>query len=247
MMKSHNSSTTLLCFSPAVMLVTFLIEIVFAGYIAWRYIMTSTTRLVISILVCLATFQGAEYMLCGGLGVEGGMWSQLGYSAITLLPPLGLHLAFSISSKKSFIVPVAYGTAAIFVAYYSLATAAISGHTCYANYAVFDTHAGFIPSFFYGLYYYGWLVVGVFTAWYLAGKTQKQAVRRALYALAIGYLAFMAPTTAFNLIDPSTVAGIPSIMCGFAVVLAFVLVGKVAPEAIRQKDPSRRLEFRLPF
>lgn len=247
-MKSVQKSTTLFCFSPAVMLATFLIEISFAFYVAWRYHMTTTTRLVITLLVSLATFQGAEYMLCGGLGVQGGMWSQIGYSAITLLPPLGLHLALAIAGKRNpLLLGAAYGTAAIFVGYYVLVTAAISGHTCYANYAVFDTHAGFIPSFFYGLYYYGWLVVGVFTSWYFASRSTQKYVQQALYALAIGYVAFMAPTTAFNLIDPSTVAGIPSIMCGFAVILAFILVGKVAPEAIRQKNPTRRLEFRLPF
>jgi hypothetical protein len=52
----------------------------------------------------------------------------------------------------------------------------------------------------------------------------------ALKFLAIGYLAFIVPTTAANLIDPTTLAGIPSIMCGFAVILALVLVLGVLPK-----------------
>jgi hypothetical protein len=58
-------------------------------------------------------------------------------------------------------------------------------------------------------------------------KSKKQA----LNALAIGYLAFIVPTTAANIIDPSTTAGIPSIMCGFAVILAIVLTLIVVPRA----------------
>ncbi len=247
-MMNRPKSLKLYCFSPPVMLATFAVEILFAFYIAWRYKMTTTTRLIIAILVCLAVFQSAEFTLCGGIGVTGGMWSRIGYSAITLLPPLGLHLALSIAGKRQpILLATAYGSAAIFVVYYTVATAAISGHTCYANYAVFDTHTGFIPTFFYGVYYYGWLSVGVITSWYLAGKARQAHIRRALYALSIGYIAFMAPTTTFNLIDPSTVAGIPSIMCGFAVILAFILVGKVAPESLMVKDSQRSLWFRFPF
>ena len=46
----------------------------------------------------------------------------------------------------------------------------------------------------------------------------------------IGYVLFMVPTTFVNIVDPSTISGIPSIMCGFAVLLAATLAGKVLPE-----------------
>lgn len=227
------------------MLATFAIEIIFAAYVLWRYKMTVISRLVVALLVFLATFQGTEYLLCGGWGVDGGTWSRIGYSSITLLPPLGLHLAHAIAGKKSkYLVPFAYLTAAGFIAYFTFGVQAISGHTCYANYAVFDTKTGG-SSLWYGLYYYGWLIIGTGLA-YKFGQESKKHIKRALYALSIGYLCFMLPTATVNLVDPSTVAGIPSIMCGFAVILAFVLVGKIAPETIKQND-SRSLRLRLPF
>jgi fatty acid desaturase len=83
------------------------------------------------------------------------------------------------------------------------------------------------------VYYYGWLLLGMLLCWKYGRSTKQKSVRSALYALAIGYASFLVPTTIANTIDPSTIAGIPSIMCGFAVILAFVLVGRVLPEAAR--------------
>jgi hypothetical protein len=42
-------------------------------------------------------------------------------------------------------------------------------------------------------------------------------------------MVLMVPTTLVNLIDQNTIAGIPSIMCGFAVFLALALVFWVMP------------------
>jgi hypothetical protein len=244
----QQNSTYFYCFSPLVMLVTFLIEIIGAIYIIWRYKMTAVTRLTVSILTCLGIFQGAEYMLCGGFGMTGGAWSQVGYSAITLLPPLGLHLAQAIAGKKANIITyAAYGSAALFVSYFAFMTGAISGHTCYANYAVFDVHRGLISATVYGAYYYGWLFAGVWACVRFSSTAKEANLKRALLALAVGYSAFIIPTTVVNLIDPSTIAGIPSIMCGFAVLLAFILIGKVAPESILLKTTKRPFQLRLPF
>lgn len=241
----NKKSLRLYCFSPPVMLATFAIEIIFAVYVLWRYKMTVITRLVVSILAFLAFFQGTEYLLCGGMGVDGGTWSRVGYGSITLLPALGLHLIHAIAGKKSkYLVPFAYLSAGAFIAYFVFGVQAISGQTCYANYAVFNTGSG-VSSFLYGLYYYGWLVTGAVSAWNFSKELPKQ--KKALLAMMIGYLGFMVPTVTTNLIDPSTISGIPSIMCGFAVILAFTLVAKVAPESIATRNPEKSLRFRLPL
>ncbi len=220
------------------MLATFVIEIVFAAYILWRYELNTTSRLVVAVLVFLAIFQGTEFAICGNTGMQGGLWSRIGYSAITMLPPLGLHLVYSVADKKSkLLVPLAYVSATLFIAYFAFVTVAITGQTCYANYAVFDTTKG--SSLVFGAYYYGWM----FTSIYLASnwlKTVKKHQARALTALTIGFMSFIVPTAAVNLIIPSTINGIPSIMCGFAVILAFILVGKVAPEAAIAKHRTLR-------
>lgn len=228
------------------MLATFLIEICFAAYVVWRYKMTTVTRLIVAILVFLGVFQAAEYMICGGLGIEGGTWSRLGYSSITMLPPLGLHLMHKLAGRKtSPLVWMAYASAAGFIYYFAFVAQAITGATCYANYVVFDTAQG--SSLLYGLYYYGWMFTAIVLGAHWA-KSLAPKLKPALYALIFGYLAFIVPTTTVNIIDPATIAGIPSIMCGFAVILAFVLVAKVSPEALQPKseDTAISLRFKWP-
>ena len=226
------------------MLATFLFELGFAVYIIWRYKLTPITRLIVALLVLLAVFQGTEFLLCGGFSVPGGMWSRIGYAAITMLPPLGIHLAYLLANKKpGKVVTGAYISCAVFVAYFVFAVQAISGHTCYANYVTFDTaESSTLP---YTLYYYGWLFVGTFLT-YSWASTLNAHRRSALYALMGGYLALLFPTTTITLLWNESMAAIPSIMCGFAIILAGLLTFKVAPEsvALRKNHRSHWLKLR---
>lgn len=222
----------LFCFSPPVMLATFIIEFSFAFYTMWRYKISTTRRLVVIILIALGTFQLSEYMLCGGLGLTNVDWARAGYGAITLLPALGIHLIATLAGKKKpYLVSTAYISCAAFFTFYLFGASAISSQACYANYAVFNTHEGI--SWPFGIYYYGWLMIGTWLAWHWGELDKKR--QKVLRSLSLGYMAFILPTTFFNLIDPSTVSGIPSIMCGFAVLLAFTLVLRVMPSAGKVK------------
>lgn len=212
------------------MLLTFTLEIGFALYTVWRYKSTPITRIIVLLLALLAVFQGTEFLLCGGLAIPGGVWSRVGYAAITLLPPLGIHLAYLLANRKpGLVVGLAYISCALFVAYFVFITQAISGHTCYANYVTFDTADG--STLPYTMYYYGWLFVGTSLAFKWAPELGKQR-RAALYSLVAGYLALLVPTTAVTILWNDAMAGIPSIMCGFAVILAGILTFKVAPASI---------------
>lgn len=214
------------CFSPPVMLATFIIEISLAVYTLWRYKMSQTVRLTVALLVFLATFQLAEYMVCGGLGVSSMDWARIGYVAITALPPLGVHLAFTLAGKRSrLVVGGAYAAGALFMAYFLFATDIFAGSQCLGNYVIFQM--GGSAARLYGVYYYGLLLLAIGASLKLAACVPKR--KRALEAFVAGYVLFMLPTTIANTIDPATVRGIPSIMCGFAVLLALVLVFWVLP------------------
>lgn len=227
------------------MLATFVIEIVFAIYVVWRYMFTPITRLIVTLLVLLAAFQGTEFLLCGGFAVSGGTWSRIGYGAITLLPPLGIHLTYLLANKKPrAVVAFGYLSCVAFFGYFVFVTQAISGHTCYANYVTFDTADG--STFPYTLYYYGWLFIGTFLTFTWAPSLDKRR-RAALYSLMAGYLALLVPTTTVTVLWNDSLAGIPSIMCGFAIILAGLLTLKVAPESIKLKHPGHSLRLRLPF
>ncbi len=220
----------LYCFSPPIMILTFILEIGFAAYVFVRHKLTPVSRLAIAMLVGLAVFQLAEFNVCeGAWGVDSLTWARIGYVAITLLPPLGVHLATKLAGREQPIfVGISYASAAVFAVIFLFVGHGMTAQECLGNYVIFSIASwSVIP---YTIYYYGWLIGVVAYSVYWAMR-RKGAVRSALLSLAVGYLAFIIPTTAVNIVDPSTIAGIPSIMCGFAVILALILTLKVVPLA----------------
>ncbi len=160
------------------------------------------------------------------MGLTNFEWARLGYGAITLLPALGIHMLTAISGKKMpELVGAAYASCAIFLGFYLFAFNSVDINVCRSNYAVFSTLKSIAVPF--GVYYYGWLLIGTYMAWFWSKELPKH--KKALQSMAIGYMVFILPTTTVNLIDPETVHGIPSIMCGFAVLFAVVLVARVLP------------------
>jgi hypothetical protein len=72
----------------------------------------------------------------------------------------------------------------------------------------------------------------------LARKEKNQKKRHALLWLMAGTLSFMIPTGIVYWVVPDSAYTIPSVMCGFAIIYAFILTAKVAPVAGNKK--SRR-------
>ncbi len=223
------------CFSPPVMIATVVIETTLALYTVWRYKMSAPTRLVTTVLLALATFQVAEYFVCTGYGsVSAEAWSRVGFVAITTLPALGLHLMHVLAGKSSRrLVYTAYASMAVFTGIFLLYQGAFTGHQCTGNYVIFQTANKLGGA--NGLYYYGWLFVGIMLGarWAneLRAKTGKAAKRRldAVRALIIGYLIFLVPTALANTVKPETRQAIPSIMCGFAVLFALIMGFYILP------------------
>ncbi len=233
-MKTPKKSTTLYCFSPPIMVITFTIEIIGAIYTFLRYKTTPTTRLIIAILAGLAIFQLAEFLICETPTLPGLTWARIGFTSITLLPPLGISLAISIAGKKSKLAQILlYATALTFITYYLFITGALTSETCAGNYVIFQTSHS---SLLYALYYYGLLIIGIACCSLWIHKTKDKKISSALSWLALGYLAFLIPTTTVNIIDPSTISAIPSIMCGFAVALALILILAVLPKVAKPKN-----------
>jgi hypothetical protein len=218
----------LYCFSPPVMIATFIIEIVLAFYTLWRYRRDTITWLAVGLLFCLSLFQLAEYMVCEGSLINGLTWSRIGFVAITMLPPLGLHLIYALggATRKRLIYP-AYLSSVAFILLFLGTTSALSGHECLGNYVIFQVSPG--VGAWFSAYYYGWLLAGVAMAWHFVRQSKSPVVRRSLMAMTFGYAAFIIPTATVNIMDPDTIRGIPSIMCGFAVILAIAIVAKVLP------------------
>jgi hypothetical protein len=231
------------CFSPPVMLATLSLEFLLLIYTLWRYKITQLTRLVILTLLALGTFQLCEYHVCTGYGLSAEDWSRLGYVAITTLPPLGLHIMHVLAGKpRRRLVTTAYLSMVGFMGYFLRYHAAFIGYQCTGNYVIFQIGAR--PALAYGIYYYGWL----FTSMGLGLKWVDQMYKKGRLAFArlqtirgliVGYLIFLVPTALANSIKPSTRRGIPSIMCGFAVLFALIMTLYILPRASKLQVQPR--------
>jgi hypothetical protein len=232
MMKKTN---ILYCFSPPVMIATFTIESVLFIYTLVRYRMTPIGRIVGALLACLAIFQFAEYHVCGP-AIMPASWSRVGYVAITLLPALGIHLVQEIAGKRSKLLQfAAYGSSATFALAFGFNPHAFQGHVCGGNYAVFQLASPLGGLYF--TYYYLWLFVGIAMAWlYMKGSNPQ--IRKALQLQIVGYVSFILPTSIVNAINPQTLVGIPSIMCGFAVSYALILVFGIVPLILTRRTQN---------
>lgn len=210
------------------MLLTFALEFGLAVYVIWRYKLNKISRLVLVFLVSLGVFQLSEYMICGGLGLNHAGWVQLGYVAITLLPALGMHIVATLAKKSVRpLIFAAYATALAYALYFIVFGSQVISSQCTPNYAIFDlSNNGYL---FYGSFYYGWLILTASLAIRWARQLPTRAA--ALRWMVTGYAVFIVPTTVANLIDPATVRAIPSIMCGFAILFAIILVWRVIPLA----------------
>lgn len=214
------------------MLATFLLEFGFAIYVVWRYKLNTVTRLITLLLLSLGIFQLAEYMLCGGLGLNTAEWSRLGYIAITLLPPLGLHLVMAIAGKTSHSLLIgAYGCAALAAIFFAVVPSAINIHECRPNYAVFAMDEPGV--LLYSFQYFVWLIIGISMAWRWAKEQPKQT--KALHGMIAGYLVFIVPSAVMTWLNPTSIEGLPSVMCGFAILLAIILVWYVLPKVSSKK------------
>lgn len=223
-------SVKLYCFSPGVMLATFVIEMVIAIYILVTAKLRPAATLLILILIFLAIFQLAEYQICA---VDNSItWMRVGYVAITMLPPLGLHLICLIT-KRTKLIYAGYAVAAVFIISFIFITSSIHMAQCGGNYLIVNT-GNVVASVYFPLYYYLLILIALLEiAHYDLTSRKSNEVKNEeltfLRWLFGGYAAFLIPTGAVYLMAPSARNGIPSIMCGFAVLLALIIWLKVYP------------------
>ncbi len=220
--KRGDGSLTLYCFSPLATLITFLIEISFAIYTAVRYRRSRFGGLSVLMLLFLAFFQIAEYELCEG--ARPISWIQIAFLSITALPPLGVHLA-SLATKKTFWVPVGYAFGAAYEALIIFAPSLFLAAHCTGRFVIFDSIRIF--EWTYGVYYLGLIVVAI--ALLVRALWTGQGNAEVVKWLLASYASFVVPASFLYAFFERTRAGFSSIMCGFAIIFAFILVFKILP------------------
>jgi len=218
-----------LCFNPFVMAMTVVIEMALFATLLIRKKKSLSTVLVMLILLNLATFQAMEYGICEGLfGLHPNAMARVGFIAITMLPVLGVHLVQALSkSKQTRLIIAAYATMFAWIAIF-LGSDALQNQICGGNYVIFELSPGFGGAYF--IYYYFWLIVASVWSLSIAKRTRIKWLRTSLRWYVAGIASFTVPATLIWLFWESAAHGLPSIMCGFAVIFAMILYGKVLPK-----------------
>lgn len=233
MLKKHRLS--FFCFSPPVMIATFIIELSLVIYTLLTKKITRPILFGVILILLLAIFQFAEYGVCESFGVTGLSASKIGFVAITFLPPLGLSLIMSITKKyHKFLLTLSY-ILAVMWSYLFVFNKIITGSVCKPNYVIFNISNPFEG--YYYMYYDLLLLLAVGMSLYYARRA-KNNTRRALYSIAFGYSAFIIPSMFFAMLDDyvGVDSPLPSVMCGFAVLLALSLVFGVFPLTAKSKS-----------
>jgi hypothetical protein len=209
------------------MIATFGIEVALALLVFVRYRVTRFGKVAGAVLILLATFQFAEYQICTTSGAGPLLWSRIGFVAITLLPLTGLYLVSLISHKPHFL-KLGYASTIGFVLYFIFVPKSITNAICGGNYVVFNTSNDLYR--LYGFYYWGFLLIGIWESIEkIVSLKRRTSTKKLLQWMIIGYLSFMAPMGTVYLLFPSTRTAVASIMCGFALLLAFILAFKIVP------------------
>lgn len=221
----NKKGIVLSCFSPPIMIATFIIEISLAVYTFIKSRKANSDVGIVIVLVLLAVFQLSEYQICGGF--DALFWSRIGLFAITFLPVVGIYLISKLR-KESHLLRIGFLFAIAFAVFFVLVPRTITGATCGGNYIIFDIKSNVHA--LYGYYYMGFLFLGIWQALLgVKSDRSKKAIKKALTWFIIGYLSFILPLTLVYILIPITRIAIASIMCGFAVIFAFILAFKIAP------------------
>lgn len=221
----------LACFSPPVMLGTFLVETLLAIFVAIRFMPKLFQSLVCVLLLCLGLFQLAEYQVCVGPGAWAPTWGRIGLVAITVLPSIGMHLIGTVT-RKSVLIPIGYAIAAAYTLTFLLVPDATGAPECQGNYVILQIRGGFF-GVLYELYYA--IFVGLAILELVLRLTRREPPpglgfsRRLIGFTLAGYLSFTLPMAITGTFSPELRRATPSIMCGFAVCLALILAVYVSP------------------
>lgn len=221
-MKDSKKSETLLCFNPIVTLLTGVFEILCAIAAGITYTKTLFGRIAVLTLICLAIFQFSEFTICSaGAGM---ISNKIGYIAIAFLPALGLHLA-SLLTRTSILLPISYIAAIIISVSIAFLPTLFVATYCTGTFVLFELNT--FLTYAFGIYYMLFILIAMIK---LSRALIHKVGRTDVIAwLLVGYLSFLIPTLTVSILYSSTRSGIPSIMCGFAVLLAAILTFKVLP------------------
>jgi len=220
-----SSKNKLYCFTPEIALATFIVESLLAIYVFMKHRTSKVGRLAFASLIFLALFQLSEYLICAGRNEL--FWYLIGWLSITLLPPLGLHLVSVVTGRNLF-YRYFYFAGFVFMGIMIFYDGLLVSAYCAGNYVIFTSISPFLEELYKFYYYLGLILVVVGSVW-PKGRGLLELEKKLLCYVVIGYLSFMVPTAIIIQLPSFGLHSLPSVLCGFAVIFAFILTFFIVP------------------
>lgn len=220
----EQKSFRLNCFTPAVSLATFIVEVAFALWTLLRFGKKQLGQVVALIMFLLGFYQLMEFLTCR---IEyNPIYMRLGMAAILFLPPLGLSAATLITGRRTAVEKQGYILAFFLALIILFNERVITSPICTGYYLEIHTYRGYGMA--YGIFYWLFLLIPMYI---LFADLVKKGVKNneAVFWGLVAYLAMLTPLFIVHAVLPFTINGQASIMCGFAIFLATIIVTKVLP------------------
>jgi len=178
--------------------------------------------LVIGIISLLMFYQAFEFIMCN-LGFDSSFHAFLAFADISFLPPLGLYFILSFYNYRSKYLILVFLPALFFVIYYATIINQFNVNACTVFYAIYKYPQGDL----YGFFYYTPVLITMFFLIRGIRKAKDQKVVHLSKVLLSAYVLISIPVMIafiFAFFGRMTlVHSIVSIMCKFAVLLAFAV------------------------
>lgn len=227
----------LYCFSPPVMIATCVIELGLAVYTFVRYAPSLLRTIVVVLLLCLASFQLAEFQICQGSASGILTWTKIGMAGISILPALGMHLIGSVT-RKSPLIPFGYACAVAFTFVFLFVPGATEGARCMGNYVILNVSDGWIGRVyeFYYLGFVGLAMLELVLRLRQRGRPNERGYSRRLIGFTLfSFLSFTVPMAIAAVTSAALRRATPSVMCGFALFFAVIVAVYVTPVYVKER------------
>jgi len=219
-------SRKIYCFTPLVSLGTFVIESILAFYILYKYRKTEFGIVSFFVLLSLASFQLPEYLLCTtDKYVYYPLLMQISFIGTIFLPALGMHLVHLLNEKKyTKLVKLGYILASLVSVAIILSKGEDFMHICTGHYVRFS-----LGTLVTKLYFFTYLTLVGSSIYILISKIIKRENRNLNIWMLMAFLVFLIPTYTLYFLSFIPNNGIPSVLCGFALFAALILIAKILP------------------
>ncbi len=173
---------------------------------------------VAAIILLLLVYQTFEFAICN-LNLSSSTMIYFAFADLTLLPPTAIALVTYFYSYRLEYRILAFVPALFWIVYYFMIIPQFEVVKCTMLYAAYNYPHGF----WYGLFYYGEILIALIIVVININKVQKPEVKRQTYILLFGLLSFTIPMIIAYFLYPLITEVVESVMCKFAFLFAVTL------------------------